>query len=103
VKKVFFAGNRAGAQRVRDLLAEQGIAAEISTELRRRRGSRMPFDLTPGFAVWIADESRSGEAERLIAELSAPGSGAPWTCRACGNEITGEFTACWRCGAEREA
>lgn len=88
------------ACRARDLLRENGIAAEISWETRAPGGA-VPLDMEPVCEVWIADESRTEEARALLAELERGGLGGPtWPC-ACGEENDAAFTACPTCGAER--
>lgn len=99
MRTVLRARDPAEAYRARDLLRENGIAAEVSFETRAPYG--LPFDLEPVAEVWIADEARASEARALLAELEERGPGGPpWTC-ACGAENDGVFDACPTCGAER--
>jgi hypothetical protein len=55
--------------------------------------------------LWLVDERDEALARRILAAArSGPPPGAlPWTCRACGEMLEPQFTACWRCGAWREA
>ncbi len=99
MRTVLRARDPAEAYRARDLLAENGIAAEVSFDPRAATG--LPLDLLPVAEVWIADEARSAEARALLAEMEERGPGGPpWTC-ACGAENEGVFDACPTCGAER--
>lgn len=58
--------------------------------------------------VRIRDIERLTEANRIVEYLlhsipqdeSARAKSEPWTC-ACGQAIGGQFSACWKCGAER--
>jgi Putative prokaryotic signal transducing protein len=99
VRTVLRARDPAEAYRARDLLRENGIAAEVSFETRAAPG--LPLDLEPVAEVWIAEEARLEEARALLAELETGGAGGPpWTC-ACGAENESAFDACPTCGAER--
>jgi len=100
MRTVLRARDPAEAYRARDLLRENGIAAEVSFE-PRAGSSLVPLDLRPVAEVWIADETRASEARALLAELERGGAGGPpWTCT-CGAENEGAFDACPTCGAER--
>ena len=99
MRTVLRAHDPAEAYRARDLLRENGIAAEVSFETRAAPG--LPLDLETTTEVWIADETRANEARALLAELEKGGAGGPpWTC-ACGAENEAAFDACPTCGAER--
>jgi hypothetical protein len=95
--KVVFHGNLGEAHRVRDVLRENGIAAEVKNEIL---ASAVPIDVLWQPEVWIADDSRAAEAEAIV-EAIRGGNGEPFTCASCGESVPGSFSACWKCGAER--
>jgi hypothetical protein len=99
VRTVLRARNPEEAYRARDLLRENGIAAEVSFEARAE--GPLPLGLRPVAEVWIADEARLDEARALVASLAEVHAGAAWTC-ACGAENEGAFTACPTCGSPRD-
>ena len=99
--KVVFHGNLVEAHRVRDVLREQGIAAEVESEMLDMLLGAAPIDLSTKRAVWIADESRAADAEAIIAGMRGGDGEEPFTCASCGESVPGSFTACWKCGAER--
>lgn len=50
------------------------------------------------------------QAEAIVARLggltrASPSASAEpaWRCAACGQSVEGQFSACWKCGAERAA
>jgi hypothetical protein len=40
---------------------------------------------------------------KTLAEAAEHSQDAPWKCAGCGEELEGQFTACWKCGEERNA
>ena len=88
---------------LRDVLEAHGIDSEIRGEYRGSVG--------PGFIpanegwpeLWVLDESRVEEAERIIQEAqeSSEKAKAAWTCPNCHEEVEGQFDECWNCGNER--
>lgn len=60
-------------------------------------GELPPTDIWP--ELWVDDDDY-GVALRLIEEVlgttGPPGPG--WVCPDCGEEVEGQFAACWNCG-----
>jgi len=52
--------------------------------------------------LWV-EERDFASAQQLLDEfLHEPVSKLPdWICPDCGEHVEGQFSACWRCGAER--
>jgi len=51
--------------------------------------------------LWV-NESDGEKAISLIQEFQSGAQiGKPWKCTGCGEEIEGQFDACWNCGAGR--
>ena len=99
--KVVFYGNLPQAYLVRDLLRENGIAAEVANELLAGVRGEVPWDLSTSPAVWIADESRAEEAKSIIEATQQEHDTGSFTCASCGESVPLSFTACWNCGKER--
>lgn len=89
-----------------EALKDAGIASYVDNA-----NSMLSYGETgAGFPVHvrIRDRERLPEVNRIVEYLlhSIPQDGSarahsePWTC-ACGQTIGGQFTACWKCGAER--
>lgn len=50
----------------------------------------------------MEDEAYERAREIVLAALGADTQpGPPWRCQGCGEEIEGQFSACWHCGESR--
>ena len=81
------------------------------------KGPLRPIDTIPDAASELADptlrtrlpdheieqlENLYEKAKELIdGFLAGVNNGDAWQCPACGEHSEAQFTACWRCGAER--
>jgi hypothetical protein len=103
MKRVHNARHGAEAHLIRGFLESHGIEAVVRGDLLAGGWGELPVDLC---AVWISDDSRFDEADRLLRDFL---NGAParihgakdWRCPDCAETIEGQFTACWQCGRER--
>jgi hypothetical protein len=53
--------------------------------------------------VWIVEDSdfaRACELRDAVTKLREV-SEAAWTCASCGEQLEGQFSSCWKCGANR--
>lgn len=85
----------------RSILERHGIKCRVKNEfISAGIGDIPPIECWPQLCV---EEQDLSEAKRLVAEALAPDSeaGGSWACEACGEEIEGQFTACWKCGKSR--
>lgn len=105
MQKVYSHQNGAMVHLVRNELETHGIEAIV-------RGEHAAAVMGGGAGVdawvelWIVDEDRVPEAERIVQEVMAAESaeaGEPWACPQCGTEVEAQFGACWNCGADRPA
>jgi hypothetical protein len=82
---------------VRSALDGAGIAYDV-------RNETMPY---PGAVfqpeVWIVEEGDFAQATELRdAAIKLPEvPQAAWTCPSCGEQLEGQFSSCWKCGATR--
>ena len=96
MKRVFSSHNLQLAHHARNLLAAEGIGAEVRNEiLSSAMGELPPAECQA--EVWV-DAAHSARAERI---LRGTVSGPDWTCAGCGETSGAQFTQCWRCGAYR--
>ena len=76
-----------------------GEASEASEDIGA--GSELPIDADALPSVWVS-EYQAERAIRLVVDvqggLSEEGD---WTCPQCDEDIEGQFTDCWQCGASR--
>jgi len=106
MNKVFAAQHPLEAHFIEGLLEAQGIEAEVHGEdLYCARGD---VPLTPETlpSVWVLADSQVEEAMDLITaynrrEGPADTGATAWRCPHCGEQIEPQFTACWKCGADR--
>ena len=84
----------------RNLLASEGIAAEIRNQHLGSIVGEMPFvEVWP--ELWVRNDLDFDRALQLISD--AVGDEAPqasWQCSKCGEDNEGQFAACWNCGSE---
>ena len=90
------------ATHLRDVLESADIPAFLRNENLMRVAGEVPFDQAWP-EVWIADDAQAAEARALIHEIRRPRYAPGWTCAQCKESLEGQFSACWKCGAEREA
>lgn len=85
----------------RNLLLASGIQSELRNQyLSGALGDLPMMETWPQIYVDDADERR---ALSVLERAAAQTSGPVWICAGCGERMESQFTACWRCGAEREA
>lgn len=101
MRRVYSSDNSMLAGHIRALLQQAGIECIMRNQhLWGGIGELPPIECWP--EVWITDDSDYELAAALISEAlnSEQRHDPPWQCP-CGEEIEGQFTACWKCGAER--
>ena len=107
MKKVYTTGNIAEAHMLRGILASHGIASEVQGEALSSLWGALPVEeMLP--TVWIEDEGQLEIARQVIDDFErrcrlgeGETSADTWVCSNCGERLEGQFSACWRCGADR--
>jgi hypothetical protein len=86
---------------LKNVLEAEGIGCRVRNELLTRLAGEIPFTECAA-ELYVLDERDRWRAEALLATIRAtpPAAGPAWSC-ACGEQLDGQFTACWRCGATR--
>jgi hypothetical protein len=98
LKRVFSSFNRIAVHHAKNLLAAEGIAAQVRNEfLSSAMGELPPAECQA--EVWVLNDE---DAARAYGVLRRPApSGPDWRCGGC-SEVSGpQFTQCWKCGALR--
>ncbi|HEY0456651.1 MAG TPA: DUF2007 domain-containing protein [Verrucomicrobiae bacterium] len=97
MKIIFGSLNSAETGLLKTVLENAGIQTIVRNETQWAPG----LEFTP--EVWIVNDADYEQAMevrdswlRTPVELKLP-----WTCQSCGELIEGQFTSCWKCGAER--
>jgi hypothetical protein len=103
VKRIHAARHAVEAHLIRGYLDSHGIAAEVRGEYLTSGWGELPVDVC---SVWIVDEAQYDAANALVNSLldgtRANDSHAHrWRCHVCGEELEGQFTACWACGTAK--
>lgn len=103
MKRVHNARHLTEAHLIRGFLESQGIDALVRGDFLTGGWGELPVDAC---AVWITDDARFAEADQLLKDflkgaLARIHGGKTWSCPQCGENIEGQFTACWQCGAEQ--
>ncbi len=99
MKRVYSSFNRVAAHHVKNVLEAEGISAVVRNEfLGSAMGELPPAECQ--IEVWVLQESDFDSAEKVLRSIGKR-SGPAWTCAKCGEVSEGQFTQCWRCGADR--
>ncbi len=104
MKQLHVARHAPEAHLVCGFLASHGIAAEVRGELLTSGWGELPLDVC---SVWVKDDRDYGRGRELVTEFFSGAyarrhAGERWTCAGCGENLEGQFTQCWRCGATRD-
>ena len=103
MKRVFSSQVRPTAERIRELLEEQGIGCFVTGyEYVGVAFGEIPANESwPG--VWVYQDCDEDRALHCIEEFQRRKKRANgvWVCADCGEESEGQFDACWKCGAPK--
>ena len=100
MKKVTSADSLVTINHYKNLLESEGIVAFIRNEHLGGVLGEMPFtEVWP--QLWVANDLDHDRALQLInAAVTEESPSEPWTCRKCGEQNEGQFSACWSCGTD---
>lgn len=101
MKPVFVSLNLHEIHHLKNLLQAAGIRCHIRNEGLSTLAGEVPF-IECAMQLWLDDETDRAGAEEVLARHRAarPPALPPWTC-ACGEQLEGQFAACWKCGRSR--
>ena len=99
MKRVFSSFNRVAVHHAKNLLAAEGINAEVRNEfLSSAMGELPPAECQA--ELWVLRGEDAWRAEEVLRR--PPPSGPDWRCGDCGENSGPQFTQCWKCGALRK-
>jgi len=102
LKRIYSSHNLAVVHHLRNLLETEGIPAVVKNEfLSSAMGDLPPAECMP--ELWVLRETDANRAERFLKEALSVKPGPAWICPSCKEPCEGQFTQCWRCGADRPA
>lgn len=100
--KIYSAQSALTVGNLRNLLLREGIESEVRIPFLAAASGDLP--ITECWSeLWILDDADRERAITLIdatLEQSAQ-TYASWKCAQCGEEVEGQFEACWNCGSSR--
>lgn len=105
MQRIYGARDSIEAEFVKGLLDAENIRAVVQgSALEAARGD-IPFTAASLPSVWV-NEPDVMRAMQIVEEFRRGGPAAthpkaPWKCPRCGEMLEGQFTSCWKCGAER--
>jgi hypothetical protein len=102
VTKVYSAQSALTVGNLRNLLLREGIESEVRIPFLAAASGDLP--ITECWSeLWVLDDRDLGRAKKLIDAAIEPGEKTyvPWKCAQCGEEVEGQFEACWNCGSSR--
>ena len=87
------------------LLKSRLEEAGIPCLLRNEQISQVIPSAAFSAELWIVNDEDYQRAVDLCEAWRHPSSEArqAWICPKCGEELEGQFRACWKCGSNREA
>ena len=98
--KIYSSPNSLMVAHLKNLLESHGIPVRINNAYLSGGAGELPLnECWP--ELWVTDDSQRQAAQAVVqAALNEEHHAASWRCPGCGEIIEGQFTACWRCGAE---
>ena len=102
MKKVYSSDNYMLVGHLRQVLENHHIECVTRNEfLIGGAGELPPTECWP--ELWVVEDYQYERARELI-ESFLDASAEPrgeWRCERCGERLEGQFTQCWRCGADK--
>ncbi len=97
MKTVYSAPNLSLVSIIQNILDQHGISCWIKNEfLSAGVGDLPPVECWPQLSV---EDDDFAAAERIVEAALTETAAPAWRCNSCGEEIEGQFTECWKCGA----
>ena len=106
MKRLFSANafaDEATLQALKSMLEAEGIACVVRNELLSiAKGEVPPPECVP--ELWIVEDKDGAKAKEILDDWrgSVAEPHASWVCTHCKETNEGQFTACWKCGRDRE-
>ena len=102
MKRVHTAKHPTEAHLVKGMLEAAGIRASVMGDQLYGAYGELPVLPT----VWVLDDALAAHAGGLVMDFLRGGAARRhrherWTCAHCGEQLEGQFTECWQCGATR--
>lgn len=98
----FNLADRAEAGLLKELLEREGVVCLLRNEQLFAALGEIPFlECSP--ELWVVDNEVWPRARQLLDQwFKSDENAVSWTCPSCGENLEGQFGACWQCGGERD-
>ena len=102
MRKVYTSDNIAIIGHLRQVLENQAIRCIVRNDFLFGGAGELPVNETWP-ELWVVDDRDADRARALVDAIVATAhvSEPSWRCASCGEQMEGQFTDCWRCGASR--
>jgi hypothetical protein len=101
MKKIYSAEDSLQIGMIKSVLEQEGINCLMKNQmLSGALGEIPPLECWP--ELWVTDDRDSARANDIVEALlsQTETDTTPWQCT-CGEQIDGQFSACWKCGEEK--
>ncbi len=101
MKKLFVSQSLVEVEALKEVLEAAGIRCMIKNRQGSSLAGEVPFaEVFP--ELWVNDEDEASANDVLAAREEAMPGRSEWRCAGCGERHAGTFTACWKCGRQRD-
>lgn len=102
MKKIYTSPDRLMVFHFKNILESYNIDCFVKNELLAgAAGELPPNECWP--ELWLKYDNKYDKAIEILSNHweTEPVTSPNWTCTGCGEELEGQFTACWHCGENR--
>lgn len=84
---------------LRGMLESHGIKCIVRNEMLSTLAGEVPFTEC-GPQLWVRSDDDFPRARDILQDFhrEPDASASPWQCPNCGEQVDGQFAACWNCG-----
>lgn len=102
MKKLFVSQLLIEVESLKEVLEDAGIRCMVKNRQGSSLAGEVPFaEVFP--ELWVNDEDEDSAKQILAARTgTTPVGESSWTCPDCSEQHAGSFTACWKCGRQRD-
>ncbi len=104
MKRLFVSQSLVEVESLKELLEKSGIACTIKNQQGSSLAGEVPFtEVFP--ELWVINNADLDRAKDLLEEQAndKEANSLVWRCAGCGEQHVGQFTACWKCGRDRDS
>ena len=100
MRRIYRAQHLVEATHLQNVLHAAGIRTFLRNEYAIQGAGEIPFDQTWP-ELWVENDGQQAAALAILDDLRRAPRGPAWACVSCDEQLDGQFSHCWRCGAER--